>query len=103
MPEVHSIMGPNGSGKSTHPVLAQEDYEITEGQILFNGEDLSEMGADERANAGVFPAFQYPVDPGEPDAVPQGRQRQATVRRQENSTRARCSSTGQGPADQRAV
>ncbi|MBB6429878.1 Fe-S cluster assembly ATP-binding protein [Algisphaera agarilytica] len=62
--EVHSIMGPNGSGKSTlSQVLAgKEDYEITEGEILFNGEDLSEMGADERANAGVFLAFQYPVE-----------------------------------------
>jgi Fe-S cluster assembly ATP-binding protein len=62
--EVHSIMGPNGSGKSTlAQVLAgKEDYEITQGQILFRGEDLTEMGPDERANAGVFLAFQYPVE-----------------------------------------
>jgi Fe-S cluster assembly ATP-binding protein len=62
--EVHSIMGPNGSGKSTlAQVLAgKEDYEITQGQILFRGEDLAEMGPDERANAGVFLAFQYPVE-----------------------------------------
>jgi len=62
--EVHSIMGPNGSGKSTlAQVLAgKEDYEITEGQILFKGEDLTDMDADERANSGVFLAFQYPVE-----------------------------------------
>ena len=62
--EVHSIMGPNGSGKSTlASILAgKEDYEITEGQVLFNGEDLEEMGPDERANAGIFLAFQYPVE-----------------------------------------
>jgi len=62
--EIHSIMGPNGSGKSTlAQVLAgKEDYEITQGQILFRGEDLTEMGPDERANAGVFLAFQYPVE-----------------------------------------
>ncbi len=62
--EVHSIMGPNGSGKSTlAQVLAgKEDYEITQGQILFKGEDLTEMAVDERANAGVFLAFQYPVE-----------------------------------------
>ena len=62
--EVHSIMGPNGSGKSTlAQVLAgKEDYEITEGEILFRGEDFAEMGPDERANAGVFLAFQYPVE-----------------------------------------
>ncbi|MEM6459291.1 MAG: Fe-S cluster assembly ATPase SufC [Planctomycetota bacterium] len=62
--EVHSIMGPNGSGKSTlSQVLAgKEDYEITEGEILFNGEDIDELGPDERANAGIFLAFQYPVE-----------------------------------------
>ncbi|MEM8494246.1 MAG: Fe-S cluster assembly ATPase SufC [Planctomycetota bacterium] len=62
--EVHSIMGPNGSGKSTlAQVLAgKEDYEITEGSILFQGEDITELGADERANAGLFLAFQYPVE-----------------------------------------
>ncbi len=57
-------MGPNGSGKSTlAQVLAgKEDYEITEGSILFKGEDITEMGADERANSGLFLAFQYPVE-----------------------------------------
>lgn len=62
--EVHSIMGPNGSGKSTlAAVLAgNEAYEVTEGQILYKGEDLLDMDADERARAGVFLAFQYPVE-----------------------------------------
>jgi len=62
--EVHSIMGPNGSGKSTlAQVLAgREDYEITEGSIEFEGEDMAEMEPDERAAAGVFLAFQYPVE-----------------------------------------
>ena len=62
--EVHSIMGPNGSGKSTLAgVLAgREDYEITGGQVLFNGIDLLDMEADERARAGLFLAFQYPVE-----------------------------------------
>ena len=62
--EVHSIMGPNGSGKSTlAQVLAgKEDYEITEGSILFEGKDLTELGPDERANSGIFLAFQYPVE-----------------------------------------
>ncbi len=62
--EVHSIMGPNGSGKSTlSQVLAgKEDYEITEGEILYKGQDLTQLGPDERANAGIFLAFQYPVE-----------------------------------------
>jgi Fe-S cluster assembly ATP-binding protein len=62
--EVHSIMGPNGSGKSTlASVLAgKADYDISEGQVLFKGQDLLEMGADERAQAGLFLAFQYPVE-----------------------------------------
>lgn len=62
--EVHSIMGPNGSGKSTlAQVLAgHEAYEVTDGQILFEGEDLLEMGPEDRARAGVFLAFQYPVE-----------------------------------------
>lgn len=62
--EVHSIMGPNGSGKSTlAAVLAgNEAYEVTEGEILFKGENLLDMEADERARAGVFLAFQYPVE-----------------------------------------
>ncbi|MBX3374676.1 MAG: Fe-S cluster assembly ATPase SufC [Phycisphaeraceae bacterium] len=62
--EVHSIMGPNGSGKSTlaQIIAGREDYEITEGTILFQGKDLLELEADERARAGVFLAFQYPVE-----------------------------------------
>jgi Fe-S cluster assembly ATP-binding protein len=62
--EVHAIMGPNGSGKSTlaYVLAGREDYEITDGQILYNGEDLTEMGPDERAVAGLFLAFQYPVE-----------------------------------------
>ena len=62
--KVHAIMGPNGSGKSTLAyVLAGNDrYEVTKGTIKFNGEDLLEMEADERAAAGVFLAFQYPVE-----------------------------------------
>jgi Fe-S cluster assembly ATP-binding protein len=62
--EVHSIMGPNGSGKSTlAQVLAgKEDYEITAGQVLYKGEDLLEQDPDERAAAGLFLAFQYPVE-----------------------------------------
>ena len=62
--EVHAIMGPNGSGKSTlASVLAgREDYEITDGSISFDGKDLLEMEADERAREGLFLAFQYPVE-----------------------------------------
>ncbi len=62
--EVHSIMGPNGSGKSTlAQVLAgRETYEVTQGEILFEGRDLLEMDPDERAREGVFLAFQYPVE-----------------------------------------
>ncbi|MEO0586110.1 MAG: Fe-S cluster assembly ATPase SufC [Planctomycetota bacterium] len=62
--EVHSIMGPNGSGKSTlaQVLSGKDDYEITEGSILFKGEDLAELDPEERANAGLFLAFQYPVE-----------------------------------------
>jgi Fe-S cluster assembly ATP-binding protein len=62
--EVHAIMGPNGSGKSTlASVLAgREDYEITEGQVSFRGEDLLELDAETRAREGLFLAFQYPVE-----------------------------------------
>lgn len=60
--EVHAIMGPNGSGKSTlaYAVAGHPAYEITEGQILLDGRDITEAGADERAQAGLFLAFQYP-------------------------------------------
>ncbi len=62
--EVHSIMGPNGSGKSTlAQVLAgRETYEVTEGEVIYRGQDLLEMAPDERAREGVFLAFQYPVE-----------------------------------------
>ena len=62
--EVHAIMGPNGSGKSTlASVLAgREEYEVTGGSVDFDGEDLLEMSPEERAAAGIFLAFQYPVE-----------------------------------------
>jgi Fe-S cluster assembly ATP-binding protein len=62
--EVHAIMGPNGSGKSTlsYVLAGREGYEITEGTIRFKGRDLTEMSVDERAAAGVFLAFQYPLE-----------------------------------------
>ena len=62
--EVHAIMGPNGSGKSTlAAVLAgREDYDITEGEMIYQGEDLLDMSPDERAQEGIFLAFQYPVE-----------------------------------------
>ncbi len=62
--EVHAIMGPNGSGKSTlsSTLAGKDDYEITDGEILFKGKDLAELDPDERAGEGVFLAFQYPVE-----------------------------------------
>lgn len=62
--EIHAIMGPNGSGKSTlASVLAgREEYEVTEGEVIFQGKDLLEMAPEERAREGVFLAFQYPVE-----------------------------------------
>jgi Fe-S cluster assembly ATP-binding protein len=62
--EVHAIMGPNGSGKSTlSSVLAgRTDYEVTAGEVVFNGKDLLEMEAENRAREGLFLAFQYPVE-----------------------------------------
>lgn len=62
--EVHAIMGPNGSGKSTlASVLAgREEYEITAGSVTFEGKDLLELGAEDRAREGIFLAFQYPVE-----------------------------------------
>lgn len=61
--EIHALMGPNGSGKSTlaNVLLGNPAYAITSGQIIFDGEDLLEMGPDERSRAGLFLAFQYPV------------------------------------------
>ncbi len=62
--EVHAIMGPNGSGKSTlsYVLAGREDYEVTKGSVMLNGEDLLDMEPEERAAAGVFLAFQYPVE-----------------------------------------
>jgi Fe-S cluster assembly ATP-binding protein len=70
--EVHAIMGPNGSGKSTlASVLAgRENYEVTGGEVLFNGRNILDMKPEERAQAGLFLAFQYPVEiPGVSTAV----------------------------------
>ena len=60
--EMHAVMGPNGSGKSTlaYALMGHPAYEITEGEILLDGEDVTELGADERAQRGLFLAFQYP-------------------------------------------
>ena len=62
--EVAAIMGPNGSGKSTlsYILAGREDYEVTEGDILYNGESILEMNVAERAASGIFLAFQYPVE-----------------------------------------
>jgi Fe-S cluster assembly ATP-binding protein len=61
--EFHALMGPNGSGKSTlaNAVMGHPNLEVTEGQILFDGEDITEADPDERARSGLFMAFQYPV------------------------------------------
>ena len=62
--EIHAIMGPNGSGKSTLSAVLTGNplYTVTDGSAMFNGKDLLEMGADERANEGIFLSFQYPVE-----------------------------------------
>ena len=62
--EVHAIMGPNGSGKSTlaSTLLASPEYEVTEGRLLFHGEDITDWPTDVRAKAGIFLAFQYPQE-----------------------------------------
>ncbi len=61
--EVHALMGPNGSGKSTlaYTLAGHPKYEVTDGEVLLDGENLLEMGADERARKGIFLAFQYPT------------------------------------------
>ncbi|MCB9451654.1 MAG: Fe-S cluster assembly ATPase SufC [Anaerolineaceae bacterium] len=61
--EVHALMGPNGSGKSTlaNALMGHPAYEVTAGQVIYDGQDLLEMEADERSRAGLFLAFQYPV------------------------------------------
>jgi Fe-S cluster assembly ATP-binding protein len=62
--EVHAIMGPNGAGKSTLSsiIAGNETYEVSEGEILLEGEDISELAPEERAHKGVFLSFQYPVE-----------------------------------------
>lgn len=62
--EVHAIMGPNGAGKSTLAsiIAGNENYEVSEGEILLDGEDISELAPEERAHKGVFLSFQYPVE-----------------------------------------
>lgn len=62
--EIHAVMGPNGSGKSTlaNVLSGNEMYEVTEGEVIYNGQDLLELDPDERARAGMFLAFQYPVE-----------------------------------------
>src|SRR5215218_10028307 len=62
--EVHKIMGPNGSGKSTlsYVLAGREGYEVTGGEVLYNGEDVLAMEPDERAASGIFLAFQYPIE-----------------------------------------
>lgn len=62
--EVHAIMGPNGAGKSTLSavIAGNENFEVTEGEILLDGEDLGELAPEERAHKGVFMSFQYPVE-----------------------------------------
>ena len=62
--EVHALMGPNGSGKSTlsYVLAGREDYEVTDGDVLFNGESILELDPAERAAKGLFLAFQYPVE-----------------------------------------
>lgn len=62
--EVHAIMGPNGSGKSTlaSVIAGKEDYEVEEGEILFEGENIDELAPEERAHKGIFMSFQYPVE-----------------------------------------
>jgi Fe-S cluster assembly ATP-binding protein len=70
--EIHAVMGPNGSGKSTlsYVLTGREGYVITDGEILFNGENLVDMEPEDRAVAGIFLAFQYPVEiPGVPNST----------------------------------
>src|SRR6187200_1275652 len=61
--EVHALMGPNGSGKSTlaNAIMGHPNLEVTEGQVLFDGQDITEASPDERSRMGLFMAFQYPV------------------------------------------
>ncbi len=70
--EVHAIMGPNGSGKSTlaNVLAGRENYEVTAGEVLYEGKSLLEMDVEERARSGIFLAFQYPIEiPGVSNAT----------------------------------
>src|SRR5690625_709664 len=70
--EVHAIMGPNGSGKSTlsYVLAGRDGYEVTEGEVLLRGQSILELEPEERAAAGVFLAFQYPIEiPGVPNTT----------------------------------
>jgi Fe-S cluster assembly ATP-binding protein len=62
--QVAAIMGPNGSGKSTlaHVLAGKDDYDVTDGQVLFDGQDILALSPDERAAKGLFLAFQYPLE-----------------------------------------
>ena len=62
--EIDAIMGPNGSGKSTFAsvIAGKEDFEVSQGKILFEGEDLDELSPEDRAHRGIFLSFQYPVE-----------------------------------------
>ncbi len=62
--EIHAIMGPNGAGKSTlsSVIAGKEDYEVTQGEIVFEGEEIGELAPEERAHKGIFLSFQYPVE-----------------------------------------
>ena len=77
--EVHAIMGPNGSGKSTlaHVLAGRPGYTVTEGEVLYKGQDLLALAPEERAREGVFLAFQYPVEIAgrEQRLLPEGRAR----------------------------
>ena len=61
--DIHALMGPNGSGKSTlaNAIMGHPNFEVTDGQIIWGGEDITEAATDERARMGLFMAFQYPV------------------------------------------
>ena len=70
--EIHAIMGPNGAGKSTlsYVLSGREGYEVTEGEAIYNGQNILEMEPEDRAAAGLFLAFQYPVElPGVGNAL----------------------------------
>ena len=96
--KVHAIMGPNGSGKSTlaHVLAGKADYKVTQGQVLFDGEDVLALKPDERAAKGIFLAFQYPLEiPGVAtfNFLRTGAQRAAQEARRAGAADARSSSS----------